>query len=321
MTMVFNRDLSSAWRKAGVAALIVILFCVPSAIHCQPPPLVTARAWVEAGKITEAKTLLDSYLKENPTSAEAHFLLGYIFFRQKMAKESLAEFTAGARTEAPSASDLKIVAADYIMLDDFSDADKWLTTVVTSSPQDTDAWYLLARTKYNENRFAEAIDSFNRALALRPRDEKSEDNLGLSYEGLNQPEKAKAAYQTAIEWQKDTTRQDAQPYLNLGTLLLHQGRAAEALPYLTRAVAAAPGNAKVHEMLSQAYIAHNNLPLAQKELEIAIKLAPRASGLHYKLGQLYHRHGMLPEAQREFAICSQLLSTHSSIDTPNLPTR
>jgi tetratricopeptide (TPR) repeat protein len=54
-----------------------------------------------------------------------------------------------------------------------------------------EARYLLGRTKYNENRFAEAITSFERVLALRPKDVQAEDNLGLSQQGLGHTEQAR----------------------------------------------------------------------------------------------------------------------------------
>ena len=52
------------------------------------------------------------------------------------------------------------------------------------------AGIILGRTKYNENRFSEAIDAFLTCLKLDTHNVKAEDNLGLSYEGLNQTQQA-----------------------------------------------------------------------------------------------------------------------------------
>lgn len=319
--MIFNRDLCETLRKAGLLLAIFLSLCVPRfAYSIQTDTILeTARKLIGGENLVGASTLLESYIKEAPPSAEAHFLLGYVLFRQKLAKESLAQFTAGAQIKSPSVTELKIIAADYILLGDFNDADKWLTNVVNSSPHDPDAWYLLGRTKYNENHFDEAIESFNHTLSLRPRDVKAENNLGISYEGLNRVEEAQSAFQTAISWQENSSIQDAQPFLNLGSLLLRDGQAAGAITWLSKAVQAAPDNAKAREQLSQAYITENNLLQAQHELEIAVKLAPNASALHYKLGQLYHRLGKTTDSQREFDLCARLLSTNSSIDIPNPP--
>src|SRR6266550_8378155 len=134
------------------------------------------------------------YLDKNKDSAFGHFLLGYILFREiqesagvksgtsaaaysekvadgsdtgtreAKAKASLAEYTEGAKYHDPSALDLKIVALDYVLLGDYPHADKWLTRSLAWNPKDSESWYYLGRTKYNENRFAEAVSAFEQCL-------------------------------------------------------------------------------------------------------------------------------------------------------------
>jgi tetratricopeptide (TPR) repeat protein len=277
-----------------------------------------ARRLLDAGKIQEPEALLRNYLATNPSAAEAHFLLGYALFRDQKAKESLAEFTAGAKYRRPRADELKIVAADYVMLGDYSDADKWFSQVVSEAPNDGDAWYLLGRTKYNENEFAAAISNFEHALVLRPKYVEAENNIGLAWKELNEHEKASAAFQTAIDWQGNVPV-DAQPFLNLGTLFADDKRNEEAIPLLTKAAGLSPKNPAIREELGKVYQAMNKLKDAQAELEQAVTLAPDASALHYKLGQLFRREGMLERAQQEFAICEKLNGAHSSSKTPNPP--
>jgi Flp pilus assembly protein TadD len=269
-----------------------------------------------AGKVSEAEAVLRSYLKSDPSSAEAHYLLGDALFREQKARESLAEFTAGARFKHPGASELRTVASDYVLLGDFADADKWFSEVTVESPNDAEAWYLLGRTKYNENRFAEAIAIFEHVLALRPKDVQAEDNLGLSQQGLGHTEQAKAAFQTAIDWQSEKAA-DPQPYLNLGILLTDQGDLPGAIQQLSKAAALAPGNPKVHEELGRALQAKGDMEGAQSQLETAVKLAPNAAALHFKLGQIYHHRSLNDRAQEEFAICAKLNGGHSSTEVPN----
>jgi tetratricopeptide (TPR) repeat protein len=286
--------------------------------HCQQTkdPLAEPRALLAEGKLVDSEAALHNYLKEHPASAEAHFLLGYVLFREQKPVDSLAEFTAGARTRRPKADELKAVASDYVLLGDFADADKWFTAVTVENPDDADAWYLLGRTKYNENAFAEAVTSFERSLALRPQNIEAENNLGLTWRELNSPDKAKAAFQTAIDWQGDSPR-DPQPFLNLGTMLAEETDFDHAIPHLLKAAALSPDNPKVHEELGHVYEAQQNLPKAQSEFEQAVALSPNTSALHFKLGQIYRREGLHDRAQQEFELCEKLNSTHSSSNTPN----
>lgn len=301
-----------------IQCAIGLSFFVALAGYCQPSsdPLAEERALLAEGKLAASDAALHSYLKDHPTSAEAHFLLGYVLFREQKPADSLAEFTAGARSRRPSADELKAVASDYVLLRDFADADKWFTEVIVEKPDDADAWYLLGRTKYNENSFAEAVSSFQRCLTLRPKNIEAENNLGLAWQGLNSPEKAKAAYRTAIDWE-GAAPTDPQPFLNLGSMLAEESDFDHATPLLLKAAALSPDNPKVHEELGHVFEARQNLPEAQAELERAVALAPGTSALHFKLGQIYRREGMHDRAQQEFALCEKLNSTHSSTSTPN----
>lgn len=296
--------------------IVIVILCVQCTAQQNVDALARARTLADGGKFGESDGLVRDYLKSNPGSAEGHFLFGYVLFREHKARESLAEFTEGARFKRPSGDDLRIVASDYVLLGDYADAVKWFMQVTIEKPDDPLGWYLLGRALYNEDRFTDAIEDFERALQLRNCYIEAENNLGLAWQGLNNLERAKEAFTTAIKWQRDRPN-DAQPYLNLGSLLIQEGQTSEAVPPLELAVGLAPNNPKIHEELGRAFEILHDLPRASQQLEEAIRLAPNVSGLHFKLGRIYRREGLLDQAQEQFHICEKLDSTHSSTDTPN----
>jgi len=296
--------------------------------------LERARSLADQGRLEESEVAARRILKDHGEVAEAHFLLGYVLFRQiqaatrqhggpqisqydqlgpaleKRAREkataSLAEYTLGARLKTPSAFDLKIVAMNYAVLGDYSDVDRWLTRALKWNPKDAESWYYLGRAKYNLNRFAEAIEAFRKCLDLRPEDAKAYDNLGLAYQGLGRGEEAVAAYKKAIELGEGAATKSPDPYLNLGGYLLEQNRAGDALPYLETARAISPQESRGHEKLGKAYTELNRLPEAKTELEIAVGLAPENAALHYMLGQVYRRLGDGEKAAAELKKSEEL---------------
>jgi tetratricopeptide (TPR) repeat protein len=279
--------------------------------------LAQARSAVQAGSFSNAETLARKFVSQQDASADGHYLLGYILSHEAKAKESLAEYTRAAQLRPPSANDFKLIAVDYVLLGDFLDADQWFTRALKMNPSDADGWYYLGRTKYNENRFSEAIDAFHTCLKLDAHNVKAEDNLGLSYEGFNRIEEATQAFQTAIAWQTGGGERDAQPYLNMGMLLIDQEHPEASLTYLQQGVTLAPQNPKAHEQLGRAYLKLRRWSDAHDELEKAVQLAPNSSSLHYELAISYRDQGLKDQAKKEFDRCTELNATHSSVETPN----
>ena len=289
--------------------------------HSGDAGMADAQKLIEGRRYPEAAQKIQEYLQTHPQSGAAHFLLGYVLYREDMPRESLAEYTNGARYQNPEASDLAVVAMNYILLHDYSDADKWLTVATNRSSDSELYWYYLGRTKYIENRFQEAIAAFQKCLALSPHDLRAEYNLGLAYAGAGRLDQAKVAYETAIAWQKTSGVRDPQAYLDFGMMLLQQGQPAQALPLLQTSVALGAQNPRAHEQLAQAWKELHNLPNADAEMQVALRLAPEISALHFEMGRIFQAEGLTEKAKREFERCSALNASHStdSAETPNLP--
>jgi tetratricopeptide (TPR) repeat protein len=352
---------SGSGRSAGriamiLTALATMQWTAPQ-LACAPPQspdpiLAEANLLADKGMASEAEPRVRQYLAVHPESADAHFLLGRILFREiqagamlesqhalqaqvpmsgvkvlgadssgskdwdEKAKASLAEFTAGAKYHAPSAADLKVVAFDYVLLGDYLDADKWLTKMLQWTPNDSDGWYHLGRTKYSENRFAEGISAFQQCLKLDPKNVKAEDNLGLSFAGLGRKDEAAAAYQQAIAWQAQFPLKNPGPYIDMGSLLIDENRPRDALTFLLQATEIAPRDSRAHELLGKAYSRLEELPKAQAELEKAIELSPQTPNLHCMLAPVYRKQGLAEKAKIEFDRCASLGGSHSIPETP-----
>jgi tetratricopeptide (TPR) repeat protein len=271
-----------------------------------------ARAALTANNLPAAEQLTRQYLQVRKNSADGHFLLGYILFKQQKAQASLAEYTEGAKYRTPTAYDLEVVASDYVLLNDYPDAAKWYAKAVEWDPGNFEARYYLGRAKYAENLFEDAIEAFSACLKLDSRSVKAKDNLGLSLEALGRTEEAEAAYRTAIAWQAEAPIKDAGPYVNLGALLSTTGHTDEALPLLLQATQIDPAGVNGHRELGKAYAHLEQLDKARQELERAVELAPRVAAPHYLLAQTYRKLGLLDKAQAETDRYRELTSTHSS---------
>jgi Flp pilus assembly protein TadD len=280
----------------------------PKATTVGESTLREVQALLDAGRFNDAESALRSYLVDNELSPTAHEMLAYALLRENKPAESLKEYTRAASMEQPTASMLEHVGQDYVLLGDWTDADKWTLRAVQISPSDADAWYSLGRIRYSEQRFREAISCFQQVLKLSPKSVKGENNLGLAYEATNQVDAAAAAYRQAIEWQDQGPRDQLseEPLLNLGIVLLHRGELTEAETLLTKAETLAPKDPRIHEQLGHLYMQKVDYGAAEHELQQACELDPKNSSLHFLLGQAYRHLGKLQEAKAEFATSARL---------------
>jgi tetratricopeptide (TPR) repeat protein len=278
--------------------------------------LYRAKSLVHLDGFAGAETALRSYLQSHQDSADALYMLGFVLNRENRAADSLATYTRAAAITRPSSDDLKIVGLNYVLLDDYADAIKWLEKAVEIDSQNADAWYYLGRAYYAKARLQEARHAFNAVLDVDPSNARAENNLGLILETEGNPSEAIEAYRRAIAWQEQSSQLSEQPYVNLGNLLSEQGRPREAIAPLEKAVALAPLDAYCHMTLGVLYRKINEMEKARRELVRATQLAPDNPRAHYQLGRLYTDMKELNLAKAEFARTAELQEKTASSHAP-----
>jgi len=265
-----------------------------------------AKALIHVQEFTLAEKALQKYLAIHSDSHEALYLLGFVLHRENRPSESLEVFTKAAALKTPTGDDLKIVGLDYVLLNNYADAIKWLEKAVQFDPGNKEAWYYLGRAYYSDSRPAQAKTAFLTVLELDPHDVRAENNLGLVFEAEARTNDALEAYRKAIAWQQGSPRPSEQPYLNLGILLLEQERVEEAVGALEKGTELAPNDATCHFRLGIAYSHMNRLQEAQAELARAELLEPQNARIHYQLGRVYKQMHQMDRAKAEFARTEEL---------------
>jgi tetratricopeptide (TPR) repeat protein len=274
--------------------------------------LYRAKSLVNLSNFAGAAASLDSYVAIHPGSDDALYLLGYVRFRQDQPRQSLEAFARAAKLKAPQSSDLKIAALDYVLLNDYESAARYLEESLKMNPQDAEARYHLGRVRYEQNQFDPAIAAFEEVLRQEPGNAKAEDNLGLCLEAKNQNEKAIAAYRKAIAIDATATEKVAQPYIDLAKLLNTLNRAAEAEPPLSEALKIEPDSPPAHYELGRALFLLGRLQDSLSQLREAIRLDPDNSSPHYLLGRVYSRMGKTELAAEQFKMTEGLIRQQNS---------
>jgi tetratricopeptide (TPR) repeat protein len=282
--------------------------------------LYQAKALVHLQDLAGAEKALRGYLRSHRDSSDALYMLGFVLNRENRPAESLASYTQAAAITLPTSDDLKMVGLDYVLLNDYADAIRWLEKAVALDSTNKDVWYYLGRAYYTRARLVEARKAFQTILYLDPRNSRAENNLGLILETEGKPAAAMEAYGKAIAWQEQNSPLGEQPYVNLGNLLMEQGQMKEAIEPLEKAVALAPNNAFCHMTLGVYYRKAGQMEPAQRELVRATQLEPDNAVAHYQLGRLYKEIHDLDRAKVEFDRTRELQTRSAgSTSTPPNP--
>jgi tetratricopeptide (TPR) repeat protein len=274
---------------------------------------VRAKALIQLNRLREAEESLHEYLKVRPASANAKFLLGYVLFRENQPAKSLAIYTAAAALQRPVPGDFKIVGLDYVLLNDYPGAIRWLERSVRENPKDVEAVYYLGRAYYAQNLFEKAIAAFEQALKLNPLYAKAHNNLGLALAAQNKLELAEQAYRRAIEVGEQTGKKSEQPYINLAELWIDHNRVAEALGLLDTAKQIDPKAERLEQLRGRALLSQERFEEAEAAFRAAIALKPDSGVLHYQLGRVLKRMGRNEESKKEFERSKELFGTHSAL--------
>ena len=278
--------------------------------------LAQAKASLDQGQYANAEKQLHKYLSDHPLDAEAKYLLAFVLFRENKPADSLKEYTEAARQRAPHAADLKAVALDYVLLNDYADANHWIHSSLSIDANDAEAWYEEGRIEYTLNYFQPALEAFQRALQLDPASAKAENNLGLTFEGLNRVDDAISAYRKAVAMQAASSHPSEQPLLNLARVLIDRNQLDECQQLLQQAQQIAPHDWKILAQFGRLYTEKGDLSAARNVLEQAVTIEPQRGALHFQLGQVYKKSGEFEKAKTEFATTERLMGTTSSSISP-----
>ena len=298
---------------------IATLFCISSFVTVaqmptkegqSPIPATDSEKLPASAALAATESGLRHDLELHPNSVQILYNLGQVLRQENRPKESLEIYTQAASLRKPDAEQLRSVAMDYVLLEDYKDAIHWLEIAASFDPRNADVLYSLGRCFYSQSRYAEAEAMFLRVLQIKPDHLKAEENLGLIYDFLNQTEKAEAALRKAAEWASPDSK-DEWPFLDLGGFLLDHDRAAEAVPFLRRAAAISAACTACHEKLGRALLATGDASSGVKELEIAAQMDPGNAKMHFELGRAYRAVGALEKSRAEFALSQALYGEHS----------
>jgi arylsulfatase A-like enzyme/Tfp pilus assembly protein PilF len=184
---------------------------------------------------------------------------------------------------------------DLAQDDDIAGAVKLLQTVVAEDPNIMDAHLTLGNWLVRLKRWEEAIQSFQRALALKPDDDIALGNLArlfLSRGRKSDAEDAMRVFETALA----RNPKNPQAWFQLAILSMDLGDAERAKQSFVRATEENPKMGAAWIGQGALAFAASRLPEAEQMIRKGLELEPEARGGRYNLARVLEARGRLDEA-------------------------
>jgi tetratricopeptide (TPR) repeat protein len=147
-----------------------------------------------------------------------------------------------------------------------------------------------------EQRYQAAVDDFNNAIAAEPKDFTLHFNLALAYSLMGKDPEGITEYKKCLEIKPDLY----QANLNASILLLRDKLPADAVPFLTAAVAEKPKEFRSNYYLAEALAGTGDLDKAVTAYGAALEIDPKSAAAESGLGRALAKQGHLAEAAPHF---------------------
>jgi tetratricopeptide (TPR) repeat protein len=171
-------------------------------------------------------------------------------------------------------------------------------TAIRLDPFNPVPHYFLARLLYNNKSYEEAIQESKNAISLSPNFVRAYENLGLCYEGRRQLQDAEHSYMEAIRQDASHTQKTEWPSLDLGNMLIHENRLAEAKPYLEQALAINPKNPQSLEGMGLLRERMGDFKGALEEFKAAINVDPKRKTAYYQASRMAREVGQADQSMQ-----------------------
>lgn len=154
----------------------------------------------------------------------------------------------------------------------------------------------------NENRYADAIETFTKAIAADPKDYSLHFNLALAYSLSGKNDDSIPEYEKTLELKPDLYQAE----LNLGITLLRVKQPAEAVKYLSAAAMQNPKEYRPIYYLAAAQLGAGDFALAEQSYTAALAINPTSPDVELGLAHAFAGENKLDDAAAHFKKAAEL---------------
>ena len=261
------------------------------------------RSYLVLQKKKQALESLIMSIQYNPYNGYAHFELGKIY--ESVLKINLALEEYRLADKYINDHDLNYAYGILLYKEQlYNRALNPLREFIIYDSENKEILEILGDIFIRENRFPEAIDTYNRLIEQAPDDERYYQNLALSYYELNNYSMAKVYYEKILIFNEE----NEDILLKLGSISNLLYKYGDAQKYLLESISCGYTSKDILFELGLAYGGQNKYLQALIVLKEALTYSPDDPILHYQVGIIYKEMNIYDLAIQELIIYIQTIT-------------
>jgi tetratricopeptide (TPR) repeat protein len=271
-----------------------------------PVRVAEFEGYIRDGRFKEVQPLAAAYVEQRPQSSWGWYTLGYSLFAQQKVGESIQALAKSLQLDVKNAEAHKILGRDLMIVGRFDAAQVEFEQGIRYEPASAEMHYNLGKLFSMQDNWSSARKEFEEALRLDASYVEALDALGLAQEALGENAEAIASYQKAIALNQARHGRFASAHVNLSAYYNRTGDAAKGLEFANQALALDPNSDRAWYQKAKADESQGRLADAIDSLNRAIAINTRASSYYYVLSSLYRRLGKVKESQQALEVFTRL---------------
>jgi Flp pilus assembly protein TadD len=243
-------------------------------------------AFFERGYYEQAEASFRSALRDDPSSAEAHYGLGSVYLKQEKLNDARDSFKRAVKLNGsypetlPNAwNNLGLLATREGRIDE---ATGYFQEALKINPNYWIALENIGNAYRQQGRWDEARAALERAIAIQPRDPEVNYNLGMVFAQTDDAGRASEYLRKALQLRPVYP----EALNNLGVLYLRTGRRDEAVRTFEECIRVTPGFDQSYLNLARVYVLENARDKARALLRELLRQHPGHAQASKALDQL-----------------------------------
>lgn len=325
---------SAAQESSSQSSRTVRHHRVATEANAQPPELAAAEDALDKKSYAEAQALLQKVTANHPDNYRAWFDLGYAYTATKQREQAIEAYRRSVEAN-PQVFESNLNLGILLGDSNNAEAEKYLRAATQLKPTaNVDeghyrAWLSLAKI-LSASKPGEAIQAFEEAARLAPKDAEPHLGAGALLEKQNNLGEAEKEYQAAATlaphsseplaalinvYSREKKLPEAESalrrylalepkngvaHIQLGRVLAAEGKADEAASELRAGLALAPNDPSGQRELADMDLAACKYPEAEHQYRALLEKQPDDAELHHSLGIVLMKEHEFPQAEQHF---------------------